>query len=441
MVTSVQQDNLRARPAIDKWHLPVTPSKSGYLREKRAAMITFSHFPDDPRPRRAAEALVQEGMAVDLICLAKDHEIPRREVLNGIDVLRVPIRRRREGKFRYAYEYSAFLLASSVMLALRSLTRGYDLVYVHNMPDILVFSSLVPKALGAKVILDLHDPMPELMRTNFNFHQNDLTIRFLKQLEKWSIRCADAVVTVNLACKRIFSSRSCRPEKIRVVMNSPDEQIFPFRSADSAAPGTRTMEKPFVIMYHGTIVPRNGLDLAIAALAELRKTVPIAELRVYGAATPFLEQLMHTARNNGVHEAIRYLGPKRLEDLVLEIDQCDVGIIPNHRNIFTEINTPTRILEYLALGKPVIAPRAPGIQDYFEEDSLVFFELGNSGDLARKIEHVYRHQDETTEIVKRGQEVYLRHTWRKQRETLVELIADLLRVQGSGDDVSCVGLS
>jgi hypothetical protein len=78
-------------------------------------MITFSHFPDDPRPRRAAEALVQEGMAVDLICLAKDHEIPRREVLNGIDVLRVPIRRRREGKFRYAYEYSAFLLASSVM--------------------------------------------------------------------------------------------------------------------------------------------------------------------------------------------------------------------------------------------------------------------------------------------------------------------------------------
>ena len=81
---------------------------------------------------------------------------------------------------------------------------------------------------------------------------------------------------------------------------------------------------------------------------------------------------------------MHYLGPRSLEGLVREIEACDVGIIPNHRSAFAEINTPTRIFEYLALGKPVIAPRAAGISDYFDDGSLVFFELGNAEDLARK---------------------------------------------------------
>ncbi len=124
---------------------------------------------------------------------------------------------------------------------------------------------------------------------------------------------------------------------------------------------------------------------------------------------------------------VRYLGPKRLEDLVREIEECDVGIIPNHRNIFTEINTPTRILEYLAQGKPVIAPRAPGIQDYFNKESLEFFELGNSEDLARKIEYVHSHPSEAIEIVERGQQVYRAHTWSQERQMLVNLVGEQLR--------------
>ncbi len=114
-----------------------------------------------------------------------------------------------------------------MIFALRSLGRRYDLVYVHNMPDILVLSSLIPKALGAKVVLDLHDPMPELMMTIFRAPQSNKSVQLLKRLEKWSIARADLAITVNLACKRIFSSRSCPPEKIAVVMNSPDGQIFP----------------------------------------------------------------------------------------------------------------------------------------------------------------------------------------------------------------------
>ena len=96
------------------------------------------------------------------------------------------------------------------------------------MPDVLVFSAIVPKLLGAKVILDLHDPMPELMRTIFNLPEESFSVVMLKRLEKWSIRFADLVLTVNLACRKIYSSRSCQPDKIKVVINSPDERCLRF---------------------------------------------------------------------------------------------------------------------------------------------------------------------------------------------------------------------
>jgi len=154
--------------------------------------------------------------------------------------------------------------------------------------------------------------------------------------------------------------------------------------------------------------------------------VPNAELRIYGARNAFLDRVMDFVCSQGLESAVHYLGPRTTEGIVEAIEQCDVGIIPNHRNIFTELNTPTRIFEYLALGKPVVAPDSPGICDYFDERSLIFFELGNAEDLARKIEYVFRHPEEVVEITRRGQEVHEAHTWRQERLKLSTLVADLL---------------
>jgi glycosyltransferase involved in cell wall biosynthesis len=386
-------------------------------------MVTFSAYPADPRPRRTSDALLKEGMSIDLICL-RDESQANREVQGGLTILRLPITHRRGGKLSYAYNYSAFIIIAASILATRSLRRRYDLIYVHNMPDILVLSGLVPKALGAKVILDLHDPMPELLMTIFSVTQTNLSVRLLTWLERWSIARANLVITVNVACKRLFTSRSCHPNKIGIVMNSPDEEIVPFRAARSWCCLDPDSAKPFVMMYHGSLVERNGLDLAINALAQLRKSIPGAELRIYGRKTPFLERVMGDCSSELIH-FVHYHGPKRLEDLVREIELCDVGIIPNHRCAFAEINTPTRIFEYLALGKPVVAPRTPGIQDYFSHDSLVFFEPGNVDDLAHQIEYVFSNYNEALYTAERGQKIYLAHTWSQQRDTLVSLVSEL----------------
>lgn len=418
-----------AQPGSLPETLPSSPqstplSTASPLQGKRVGMVTFSPYPFDPRPRRACSALLSEGMTVELICLGEENA-PRREILNGINVYRVPVSKQRGGKLIYFYQYSAFIIISSLIFAWRALRRRYDLIYVNNMPDVLVFCALFPKMLGAKVILDQHDPMPELMTTIFNLGESSMSVRVIKWLEKWSIARADLVLTVNIACKRIFSSRSCRAEKIGVVMNAPDGKIFKFRAPAPPIPSADVSTKPFVIMYHGSLVERNGLDLAVDALALIKEVVTSAELRVYGHKNPFLDRVLALAREKGVEDRVKFLGPRRLEDLVGEIASCDVGVIPNHRSAFADINTPTRIFEYLAQGKPVIAPRTLGILDYFDTESLFFFESGDAKELAEKIIFVSAHPKEAFETAERGQKVFLAHTWDEERRTLVNLVGGL----------------
>lgn len=396
------------------------------LKGKRAVAVVYSSYPSDPRPRRAAEALAKEGASVDVICLKEIDEEPEHELFNGVDITRVPLKRRRGGKLSYLFQYGSFLLLSGLILARRAWKR-YDLVHVHNMPDVLVFSALVPKILGAKVILDFHDPMPELMMTIFGLREDSGSVWLLKQLEKWSLRFADAALTANEAFRKIFSTRSCPPEKMTVIMNSPDEEIFQYRELSSEDLAAYDTSRPFVIMYHGSLVERHGLDLAVTALGKIRETVPRAELRIYGRSTRFLEQVMDSARKSELSDAVRYLGPRDLEQIAEAIRRCDVGIIPNRRSRFTEVNMPTRIFEYLSLGKPVIAPRTQGILDYFGPEELVLFELGNADDLARRLEYVFSHRMEVMKMVECGQEVYRTHQWSSERNRFVSLVTGLLK--------------
>ena len=398
--------------------------RASTLKGKRVAKVLFSYYPNDARPRRAAEALVSAGMGVDLICLREKDDEPKNEVINGVNVRRVPIQHKRGGVLGYLFQYSAFLLVSAAIILGRSVRRRYDLVYVNNMPDVLALCGLIPRIFGAKVILDLHDPMPELMMTIFDLPKESKLVGMLEFLEKCSIGIVDAVITVNRACARLFSTRSCGLEKITVIMNTPDERLFRLQSPVSHG-GSRS-GKPFVIMYHGSVVERNGLDLLVEAFAKVHKVIPTAELRVFGGRNAFLDRVMENVRTLGLQEHVHYLGSKPTEQIVAAIKACDVGVIPNKRNIFTELNTPVRMFEYLSLGKPVIAPRAPGITDYFDDNSLHYFELGNAEDLAQRIVYVFQHPEESLRVTQRGQEIHRAHMWQEERLRLLGLTEELL---------------
>jgi glycosyltransferase involved in cell wall biosynthesis len=403
------------------------------LSGKHAVAVVYSTYPNDPRVRREAEALVEAGAKVEVICLQETDDEPRREIFNNVDITRIPLKRDRGGKLSYVMRYGTFILLAGAVLTDRTIRgRRPDVVHVHNMPDILVFSALVPKIRGAKIILDLHDPMPELMETIFELPKTSFLVWLLKKLETWSILFADAVVTTNEAMRRLFSNRSGLPQKITVVMNSPDEKIF--GRPERSEPTSRACEessKKFVVMYHGTAVERNGLDLAIAALEKVGKAIPNMEFRIYGAATPFLERVLARARNSGLREVVRYMGPQSLEQISKAINECDVGIIPNPRNPFTEVNTPTRIFEYLSQGKPVIAPKTPGILDYFGSAELLLFEQDDTDDLAAKLTYAFRYPTELAKIVTFGEQVCRKYPWSSQRSRFVSVVQELLRKRES----------
>ena len=395
------------------------------LKGKRVAVILYSEFPSDPRPWRATEALATNGVEVDVICLRERDSQAGRETVGGINVLRLPFRRKRESKLNYLWLYSAFLTACAAILTFRILRKRYDLVHVHNMPDALVFSGLAAKLSGAKIILDLHDPMPELMMSIYGLPPKSLFVRCLKHLERWSIGFADMALTPNLAFRELFISRKCPPEKIQIVMNSPQHKIFNparFQTANSSSGAA----KKFRLMYHGFLVERHGLDMAVEAIAGLRPVIPEITFDFYGSRTPYVQRIETQIEKLGLQGRMTYHGQKSLQEIAAAVTAADLGVIPNRRTPFTEINFPTRIFEYLALGKPVIVPRTRGIRDYFDETQMLFFNPDDAADLARIIRWVWEHPQETAEIVRRGHDVYLNHLWTDEKSRFLTLAEVLL---------------
>ncbi len=204
----------------------VSNSEERPLAGKRAAVLLYSEYATDPRPRRAAEALSNSGMEVDVVCLRENDEDKAEEIINGVNVHRLRWRHQRGGKLTYFIQYGRFFLSSFEFLTRRGWRRRYDLVHVHNMPDALVFAALVQKLRGSAIILDLHDPMPELMMSIFRLSPNHGLVRLLRVLERLSIGFADLALTPNISFKNVFVSRSCRTEKMQIIMNSPERAYF-----------------------------------------------------------------------------------------------------------------------------------------------------------------------------------------------------------------------
>lgn len=363
-------------------------------------------------------------MSVDVICLQQNGE-PIKEIINGVCVYRFPLKRKRAGKLDYILRYAIFIFLAFVKLSMLHLTKRYDIVHVHNMPDILVLSALLPRFTGSKVILDLHDPMPELFMTKYSIERIHPAIRLLIFLEKFSIRFSDLVITPNLAFRNLFASRSSPDGNIHIVMNSPQENVFHKHTVKLDQSKRRNPDQ-FVIMYHGTIVEHNGLDTALKAIAYTRNKIPNLVFHVYGNGE-YVDRFSNFIHEMDLTHVVTYHGFVPLEIIAAEIELIDVGIIPNKMSPFTNLNMPTRIFEYLSLGKPVIAPRTRGILDYFDEESLFFFEPGDADSLSRAILEVYRNPIRRQEVTDRGINTYNKYRWELQRKHFVGLVKNLLQ--------------
>src|SRR5688500_5049840 len=164
---------------------------------KKICMAAYTHYLADPRPRREAETLARRGHQVDFISLA-EAGAPPVETVRGVRVFRMSQRRYRGGsEASYILSYVTFFLRVTIKIFSLFLKERYDIIYLHTMPDFIVFVGLLPKLFGAKVVLNIHDMMPELYMSKFGISESHLLIRFLKLQEYLSIAFADKVICVH----------------------------------------------------------------------------------------------------------------------------------------------------------------------------------------------------------------------------------------------------
>lgn len=387
---------------------------------KRICLVVQSYYLRDPRVRREAEALAGEGYEVDVVSLA-DRGKTRKETVNGVNITRLPIARRRATVWRYLFEYSLFFIAVSLLLFARLFYRRYDLIHVNNMPDFLVFSTVLPKLFGAKIILDVHDPMAEVFMSKYEIRSGSPTIRLLRWQEKVSLRYCHHVLTVSGVMKeRLQNVAGYTPTS--VVLNVPDESVFRRPSHELS---DRRSGDTFTLLYTGTISARYGLAVAIEASARLRNQIPGLRLLLVGEGDD-LPSLRETVERLDLNDIVEFRPPVPLSEVPDIVAGSDVGISPHMNDGFMHLYFSTKVAEFVNMGLPTVVTRTETIERYFDDQTVKYCEAGNVDSFAGAVVELYRNPDLRMRMSARCRVFSERWNWANEKQSYLGVVAALL---------------
>lgn len=386
-------------------------------------MVVHAYYPlSETRVEREAHALIADGHRVDVICLRDDGDLPLERV-EQVTVYRLPVRRsQRRGLFVQLFEYLAFFVLVFFKLSTLHREQRYDTIQVHNLPDFLVFATAVAKLRGARIILDLHDLMPEFYASRFNTDLTSWPVRLVIWQEQLSCRFADHVITVSDHWRETLIQRGVPPAKCSVVMNVADERIFQW--SDAHLYNGRAHDR-FRMIYHGTIVQRYGLDLAVQAVDKVKYRIPGVQLIILGKGDYVDTLIEMVQRLNLGHHVTIYNELRPAQELPDIIRTADLGIVPYRNDTFTDGLLPTKLMEYAALGLPAIAARTSAIASYFEGTMVAFFEPGSADSLAETILALYEAPEQLERLAHGARIFNQRYCWSQIGAQYSSLVTEL----------------
>ncbi len=387
-------------------------------RRLRVAMVHISDFRLDSRIQRQARALAERGDEVDLVCVGE-----REELRAGDGVIRVhPVATGKAagGAGAYVRDYGRFLARALWRITALDMRRRFDLVEVHNMPDLLTATALGPRLRGTPVILNMHDTFPELFATKYGRPEGDRLEALLEIEERLSAKLASRVVTVTDQARLRVEGRGVGVGRTTVVMNSPDERVF----GPARAPVQWPAEGPLRVLYHGGLAPRFGVQSLIEAWTHLRERAPRLHLRVCGSGED-RDRLAALAAEIDPERIDVAPRPVPFERIPAELQAAHIGVVPTLHDRFTELLLPVKLLEYVHMGLPVVSSRLPGISGYFSERELREFTPGTPEDLARAIESVCADPQASRERAARATHKLAGIAWEQQRARYLALVDEL----------------
>jgi glycosyltransferase involved in cell wall biosynthesis len=385
-------------------------------------MMAYAFYESDNRILRYAETLAKRGDEVEVLALRRG-DLPKFEVLNGVSVHRIQHRERNEkGKLIYLLRLLRFWFKSCWVVSLHHLRRRFDVVHIHSVPDFEVFAGWFPKLLGAKLILDIHDIVPELYATKFGVRPGSLAFRLLVLMEKASCAFADHVIVANHIWRDRLVERSAPARKCSVVMNHVDLNVFGPRVRQ------RTDDRK-IILYPGILSRHQGVDIAIRAVALAREQVPNLEFHIYGDGAE-KEPLRKLADELGLSDVVFVYDPVPIHEVARLMAETDLGVEPKRADTFANEAYSTKVLEYMSQKVPVIVSRTRVHEHYFDESTVLFFASGDAADLARQMVTLFRAPALRQTLVANGLALVERQSWHTRQSEYLRLIDDLVGTAG-----------
>ncbi len=350
------------------------------MEKKNICMVTQSCYITDSRVRRQAEILSHSGHQVDIINLY--HPIrPKKEKFGSVTTYGILKNRNRRGIVKYLGFSILFFIKVFIKLQILSLKNKYAIIEIHNMPEFLVFTTIIQKLTGSKVMLDLHDLTPELFQTKWENYIT-LLIPFVKFIEKISCSYSDKIITVTKSCKELLILRGVPKEKITLILNSPNQDILKYdtcRKFEEINTGAN-------LLYHGTVAKRFGLHTAIEAMVHINKVIPGSIFRIFGKFDiAYKKDLERQIESLGLTDNILLGGFVTLEEIAELIKNSDIGIVPYVDNYYMNLALSTKTLEYAACGLPVVTTRLQTMMSLFDDNAISYTQSENPHDIAQKV--------------------------------------------------------
>ena len=387
---------------------------------RRVAIAVHAVFPGDPRVRRQSDALVDAGYDVDILCLRGPGE-PAEEIDGRRRIVRLPVNRWFVGFAGHLAEYLAFTAIVAWRLAREHRRRRYDLVQVATVPDFLAFAALPEKLSGVPLLLDLHEDMPEFFRDRFRHPMLKPLLPLVTGTTRAAAALPDHLITVHEPLRELSIRRGVAPDRISVVMNSADGRLFePARYERRSFMADGRLR----IVHHSNLQRLYGLDVAITGLAGVRDGLDWS-LEVYGDG-PWRSAIEAAITRTGTGDRVTLHGRLPMDDLPALLADADLGLVPSLPEPYLEYSLSTKLLEYAAMGVPVIASDLRTFRHHFSDEAIRYVPGGDAGALARAVEALVEDPAAAMALGREAQRQAAAYDWEVQKSRYLAIVDQLV---------------
>ena len=378
---------------------------------KRVLMVSQHPFPSHdvdppfwghPNVCRNMAELIDQGVTIDLVCMTPRLCWGRRlEDWPGLRIYGLPMKQRRSPAFWYPLQYLLFFLWALVAVSTLATWRRYDVVEVDNIPDLLMFSAIVPRLRRMPLVYYVLDLMPEMAVVRLHLRADDRKLGAIRWMERAACRWADRVITVSDLLRRILAARGVDPAKIVVVPNS-----YPLGDIPPRVEPT----KP-VLIVPSTLIERNGAQVAVRAMAELKNRWPELTLKILGGGE-YRANLIALTKQLGLADRVSFSnGFVPRSRAVAEIRRATIGIVPLLPDGYGHLMLPNKVFEFACMDIPFACSRLPGIEEHLPADAVGYFQPGDVSGLVAQIDRMLADPQSAREQAARARRAMAELAW------------------------------